>query len=74
MVSTKRKSLKNIRYEKARLYFNTLEAGVELLTSKTSHASNDIAQSNLALAPIGEIPMAEIMYGIVTQMVEENVS
>ena len=67
MVSTKRKSLKNIRYEKARLYFKTLEAGVELLISKTSHASNDIAQSNLALAPIGESPMAEIAYGIATQ-------
>lgn len=70
MVSTKRKSLKNIRYEKARLY---LEAEVELLIDKTIHASSDIAQSNLALAPIGESPMAEILHGIVTQMVEEIV-
>ena len=46
---------------------------MELLTSKTSHASNDVTQSNLALAPIGESPMAEITYGMVTQMVEENV-
>lgn len=73
MVSTKRKSLKNIRYEKARLFSRQLEAEVELLIDKTIHASSDIAQSNLALAPIDESPMAEILHGIVTQMVEENV-